>query len=149
MNGDTLLARITPCLEHGKTAFVDFLEEGQVGWGSTEFIVLRPKEPLPPEFSYCLARSEAFRDFAVQAMTGTSGRQRVQTEALAHYVLVAPPAPVAEAFGRAVEPLFVRASKLACESRTLAGLRDALLPKLIRGEIRVKDAESFLKERGL
>jgi type I restriction enzyme S subunit len=149
MNGDTLLARITPCLEHGKTAFVDFLEGGQVGWGSTEFIVLRPKEPLPPEFGYCLARSEAFRDFAVQTMTGTSGRQRVQTEALAHYVLVAPPAPLAEAFVRAVEPLFVRAGKLACESRTLAGLRDALLPKLIRGEIRVKDAESFLKERGL
>ena len=47
INGDTLLARITPCLENGKTAFVDFLNEGQVGWGSTEYIVLRPKPPLP------------------------------------------------------------------------------------------------------
>ena len=45
-NGDTLLARITPCLENGKTAFVDFLDEGQVGWGSTEFIVLSPKPPF-------------------------------------------------------------------------------------------------------
>src|SRR3990172_12021096 len=42
VNGDTLVARITPCLENGKTAYVDFLEDGQVGWGSTEYIVLRP-----------------------------------------------------------------------------------------------------------
>ena len=39
-NGDTLLARITPCLENGKTAFVQWLHEGTVGWGSTEFIVM-------------------------------------------------------------------------------------------------------------
>jgi hypothetical protein len=51
MNGDTLVARITPCLENGKTAFVDFLKNGQVGWGSTEYIVLRPKLPLPEEFA--------------------------------------------------------------------------------------------------
>ncbi|GIV86364.1 MAG: restriction endonuclease [Chloroflexus sp.] len=149
INGDTLLARITPCLENGKTAFVDFLRNGQVGWGSTEYIVLRPREPLPAEFAYCLARSENFRDFAIQNMTGTSGRQRVQTEAIAHYLLVAPPAPVAEAFGRTVKQLFARATRASCESRTLAALRDALLPKLIRGEIRVKDAEKFLQERGL
>ncbi|HWQ40383.1 MAG TPA: restriction endonuclease subunit S [Burkholderiales bacterium] len=62
INGDTLVARITPCLENGKTAFVDFLQDGQVGWGSTEYIVLRPKPPLPEEFAYCLARSEAFRE---------------------------------------------------------------------------------------
>jgi type I restriction enzyme S subunit len=51
INGDTLLARITPCLENGKTAYVDFLEDRQIGWGSTEFIVLRPKFPLPEEFA--------------------------------------------------------------------------------------------------
>lgn len=56
-NGDTLLARITPCLENGKTGFVDFLQDGQVGWGSTEYIVLAPNPPLPPEFGYLLARS--------------------------------------------------------------------------------------------
>ena len=49
VNGDVLLARITPCLENGKTAFVDFLDDGQVGWGSTEYIVFRSKPPLPPE----------------------------------------------------------------------------------------------------
>ena len=56
VNGDTLLARITPCLENGKTAYVDFLPNGSIGWGSTEYIVMRPKPPIPNEFAYCLAR---------------------------------------------------------------------------------------------
>jgi type I restriction enzyme S subunit len=99
MNGDTLLARITPCLENGKTAFVDFLAPNEVGWGSMEFIVLRPKPPLPAEFGYCLARDPDFREFAIQSMTGTSGRQRVQPEALARYLLVVPSDGVAKAFG--------------------------------------------------
>jgi type I restriction enzyme S subunit len=61
--------------------------EGEVGWGSTEYIVLHPKPPLPPEFGYCIARSEPFRDFAIQSMTGASGRQRVPAESLAHFRL--------------------------------------------------------------
>jgi len=149
MNGDTLIARITPCLENGKTAFVDFLMDGQVGWGSTEYIALRPKPPLPAEFAYCLARSDGFRDFAIQSMTGSSGRQRVPAESLAHLRLVDADRSVTELFGRLVQPLFARAGAATRESRTLAALRDALLPKLIRGEIRLKDAERFLKEGGI
>ncbi|HMM44142.1 MAG TPA: restriction endonuclease subunit S [Candidatus Macondimonas sp.] len=139
VNGDTLLARITPCLENGKTAFVDFLKDGQVGWGSTEYIVLRPKPPLPEEFAYCLARNDEFREFAIQSMTGSSGRQRVPAESLSHYLLAVPPENVAKQFGAAVKPLFARASAAARESRTLAALRDTLLPKLISGELRVRD----------
>jgi type I restriction enzyme S subunit len=138
VNGDTLVARITPCLENGKTAYVDFLKAGQVGWGSTEYIVLRPKEPLPAEFAYCLARSESFRDFAIQSMTGSSGRQRVPAASLDHILLPASPEPIARTFGRAVAPLFARASKTATESRTLAALRDTLLPKLISGELQLR-----------
>jgi type I restriction enzyme, S subunit len=141
MNGDTLVARITPCLENGKTAFVDFLADDQVGWGSTEYIVLRSKPPLPEEFAYCLARSAEFRDFAIQSMTGTSGRQRVPPEALSHYRLVMPPEPVATLFGRMVRPLFAKASHVADESRTLTALRNTVLPKLISGELRLKDLQ--------
>ena len=140
-NGDTLVARITPCLENGKTAFVDFLEENQVGWGSTEYIVLRPKPLLPDEFAYCLARSPEFRDYAIQSMTGSSGRQRVPAESLSYFKLASPSKPVAELFGKLVKPLFDRAGKAAKENRSLAMLRDSLLPKLISGELRV-DAES-------
>ena len=144
VNGDTLVARITPCLENGKTAFVDFLTDGQVGWGSTEYIVLRPKPPLPVELAYCLARSDGFRDFAIQSMTGSSGRQRVPTESLSHFYLPVPPKSIAAAFGQAVAPLFARGSEGDKESRTLAALRDTLLPKLISGELRIKDAEKFM-----
>ena len=56
INGDTLVARITPCLENGKTAYVDFLPEGEIGWGSTEYIVLRGKPPLPTTYTYFLAQ---------------------------------------------------------------------------------------------
>ncbi|MCC7196388.1 MAG: restriction endonuclease subunit S [Gemmatimonadaceae bacterium] len=144
ISGDTLVARITPCLENGKTAFVDFLQDGQVGWGSTEYIVLRPKSPLPEEYAYCLARSAGFREFAILSRTGSSGRQRVPAESLAHFQVAVPPRPIAEAFGRAVKPRFARASAAVRESRTLAALRDALLPKLISGELRIEDAEKFI-----
>ena len=126
--GDTLVARITPCLENGKVAFVDFLKDGQIGWGSTEYIVLRPKQPLPAEFAYCLARSVEFREFAVQSMTGSSGRQRVPAQALGHFRLAVCPEQISDAFGRAVRPLFARAGEAAAEMRTLAALRDTCSP---------------------
>jgi type I restriction enzyme, S subunit len=112
-----------------------------VGWGSTEYIVLRPKAPLPPEFAYCLARSVHFREFAIQSMTGSTGRQRVPAQSLKHYLLPVSPDGIARAFGKFVAPLFARDSRAAGESRTLAALRDTLLPKLISGELRVEDAE--------
>ena len=139
-NGDTLIARITPCLENGKTAYVDFLRDGKIGWGSTEYIVMRPKSPLPSGFAYCLARSTGFREFAIQNMTGTSGRQRVPAKALSQFMLSSPSERVAASFGRVVQPLLARASKAVYESRDLATMRDALLPKLVSGEIRLRDA---------
>ena len=135
-NGDTLIARITPCLENGKTAYVDFLSDGKIGWGSTEYIVMRPKSLLPSGFAYCLARSPGFREFAIQNMTGTSGRQRVPAKALSQFMLSSPSERVAASFGRVVQPLLARASKAVCESRYLAAQRDALLPKLVSGEMR-------------
>ena len=143
-NGDTLLARITPCLENGKTAYVDFLKEDQIGWGSTEYIVLHPKSPLPSEFTYCLARSAGFRGFAIQNMTGTSGRQRVPATAISNYRMTVPNGlGVPQIFGELVKPLFLLASQNADESRALATLRDTLLPKLISGEVRIKAIASL------
>lgn len=82
-NGDTIVARITPCLENGKTAFVDFLDEKEIAFGSTEFIVMRAKEGITiPEYVYYLAISPWFRNKAISLMTGTSGRQRVQIDPL-------------------------------------------------------------------
>ncbi len=136
-NGDTLLARITPCLENGKTAFVDFLEDGQVGWGSTEFIVLRPRPPLPVEFGYYLARGEDLRAHAIQNMTGSSGRQRVPAECFAQYLIAEPPAPIAQRFGESARQLMEMIRANDEQSRALAALRDALLPRLLSGELHV------------
>jgi type I restriction enzyme S subunit len=136
-NGDTLVARITPCLENGKTAFVDFLENSQVGWGSTEFIVLRARPSLPPPFTYLVARTPEFRSHLIQNMSGTSGRQRAPAECLDSYPMAWPTADVAMRFGSTVEPWFNLMRKADAESGTLAQLRDALLPKLLSGEIRV------------
>lgn len=137
INGDTLVARITPCLENGKTAYIDFLDDGEVAWGSTEYIVLRPKSPLPGIYAYCLARTSEFRDFAIQNMTGTSGRQRVAASALEHYYVAVPDEVTATAFGDVALPLFkyIRAGKT--ESSKLATLRDYLLPRLLSGAVRV------------
>ncbi len=138
VNGDTLVARITPCLENGKTAYIDFLKDGVVGWGSTEYIVLKPIAPFPDEFAYYLARSTRFREFAIQNMTGTSGRQRVPTKALSEFLLPAPPRLIAVNFGKIARPLLSRVSATARESNMLATLRDALLPRLVFGKLRVE-----------
>ncbi|MDO8436561.1 MAG: restriction endonuclease subunit S [Nitrosomonadaceae bacterium] len=136
-NGDTLLARITPCLENGKSAFVDFLENGQVGWGSTEYIVFSPKLPLTPEFGYYLARSDALRLHAIQNMTGTSGRQRVPSECFTQFQLAVPPEKIAQLFGEITKPWMTRIHANIVQSRTLATLRDALLPKMLSGELSI------------
>ena len=149
-NGDTLLARITPCLENGKTAFVQCLPDDAVGWGSTEYIVMRSKASVPPEFGYLLARDAAFREQAIRSMTGTSGRQRVQADSVAAFKIAAPTnEAVWNAFSRVVAPAFKSIKANAEAIATLAQLRDTLLPRLISGELRVPDAEAFLKERGL
>ncbi len=139
MNGDTLLARITPCLENGKTAFVDFLNEEEVGWGSTEFIVLRPKNGLPDYFAYLLCRNDDFRNFAIQSMTGTSGRQRVQVDSLARYSLSVPlsDSSIGEQFGSLLNPLVAKIKQNSEETIGLAQIRDILLPRLIAGKLKI------------
>lgn len=91
-NGDTIMARITPCLENGKTAFVDILGKAEVAFGSTEFIVMRAREGISdPQFIYYLATSPWFRNIAIKSMVGSSGRQRVQQSVLDDLVLNVPP----------------------------------------------------------
>lgn len=79
-NGDTIMARITPCLENGKTAKVSVLDEDEVGFGSTEYIVFRAKEGYDSDFIYYLVTSPVIREPAIKSMVGSSGRQRVQTD---------------------------------------------------------------------
>ncbi|MGE4529541.1 MAG: restriction endonuclease subunit S [Rhodospirillaceae bacterium] len=93
--GDTLMARITPCLENGKIARFRPTDAASAGFGSTEFIVIRGRDGLTDnDFAYYLTKWDEFRQFAVSQMAGTSGRQRVPAESLAHFTVAVPPLPV-------------------------------------------------------
>ena len=82
-NQDTIMARITPCLENGKTAQVNVLDNNEIGFGSTEFIVFRAKNGITdPDYIYYLVCSPVIREIAIKSMVGSSGRQRVQTDVL-------------------------------------------------------------------
>ena len=90
-NGDTIMARITPCLENGKTAKVNILEDNEIGFGSTEYIVFRAKQDITDEdFIYYLVCSPLIRDPAIKSMVGSSGRQRVQTDVLRNLEICVP-----------------------------------------------------------
>lgn len=145
-NGDVLVARITPCLENGKTAFVDFLNPHQIAWGSTEYIVLRSKPPLPLEFAYYLARSDDFRGHAIANMTGSSGRQRVPANCLNGYMIVVPEDAAVTAFGRLAGSTMNRVRRNDEQNQTLTMLRDVLLPQLMSGEMRVRQAENLVAQ---
>lgn len=134
INGDALLARITPCLENGKTAYVDFLEEGQVGWGSTEFIVMRAKHGLHPFFSYIIAKYQDFRDFAESCMAGSSGRQRVDINNLMNYEIKIPEKKVIDVFNHSINYMVTKMHNNNDEIYSLTQIRNILSFKLMNNE---------------
>lgn len=133
---DVLLARITPCLENGKTGFASFLDEGEIACGSTEFIVLRG-ERVSPAFTYCLARSYPFRENAIKSMIGSSGRQRVQSSCFDKYIVPLPPESLLMSFDEVANKNFAQVKVLMEQNKKLGQARDLLLPKLMSGEIAV------------
>jgi type I restriction enzyme S subunit len=134
-NGDTLFARITPCLENGKTGFVQFLPDAKsVGFGSTEFIVLRSRT-LTPEFVYLLARSDEFRGIAIKSMSGATGRQRVQEQCFDDFEVIVPPRALLDRFSAVVGPSFRLIYTLHLQTQNLRQTRDLLLPRLLSGQL--------------
>lgn len=138
-NGDVLLARITPCLENGKTAVVDFLDGDQVGFGSTEFIVLRGKAEVQTSFVACLARNPSFRQHCIASMVGSSGRQRVQNACFDNYYITRPrETKILTAFNGLTEPAFRKITHNAQLNRDLSKTRETLIPKFLSGELRLQ-----------
>ena len=135
-NGDTLLARITPCLENGKTAFVSEIDSEEGAVGSTEYIVMRAKG-IAPCMVYLLARTEKFRQSAINSMIGSDGRQRAQVDKLKRLHYLKPTIRVIKLFTKCVEPMF---SQIQIRNKQIVDIkqaRDRLLPKLMSGEIEV------------
>jgi type I restriction enzyme S subunit len=139
-NGDTLFARITPCLENGKTGFVQFLPDASAAaCGSTEFIVLRGKS-VPSEFVYCLARSAEFRHHAIKSMSGATGRQRVQERCFDNFLLAHPSDELLKLFAETVRPSFELTQVLHRRVENLRQARDLLVPRLLSGQLSVEPA---------
>lgn len=88
--GDVLLAKITPCFENGKIGIASNLTNG-IGFGSSEFMVLRPNEILLPEYLYYFLNRQTFRSWASQRMTGAVGHKRVPKELISNLDLPLPP----------------------------------------------------------
>ncbi len=133
-NGDTLLARITPCLENGKTGYVDILPEDEAACGSTEFIVLRGKR-VSSYFVYCLARTERLRGIAIKSMIGSSGRQRVQESCFTEFIVPLAPKPLLDSFDEFAAPAFQQIQRLSGANDRLRKARNLLLPRLMSGEL--------------
>jgi type I restriction enzyme S subunit len=141
-NDDTLFARITPCLENGKTGLVRNLPAPDgVGFGSTEFIVLRGGR-AGAAFTYCLSRLSAFREHARKSMSGATGRQRARTESVADFSIAVPPVnDLFERFEKIAWPMLELVGQIGLAGQRLAASRDLLLPRLISGQLSVTQAE--------
>lgn len=124
INGDTIIARITPCLENGKAAYINILNEGEVAFGSTEYIVFAAKEGYPSSFYYFLIRNSQFVQFALQFMNGSSGRQRVSGEELASFPLKRPSHDQLLAFDRVGNAVLEQMKHYAQEIQSLKQLQD-------------------------
>ena len=138
--GEILFGKLRPYFHKVSVAPVD-------GVCSTDIVVIAPRRPVWTAFVLEHVSSVEFVDYTNAGSTGTK-MPRTSWADMARYELVLPPEPVAETFNTLVQPLIERIISGIHESRTLAALRDTLLPKLIRGEIRVKDAERFVQDLG-
>jgi type I restriction enzyme S subunit len=129
-NNDTLLARITPCLENGKTGFVNYLSEKEIGFGSTEFIVIRAKSFASPYWIYCLCKDSDFRNFAISSMIGSSGRQRVHEAYLLEYKYPKIELSKMTEFHRYAKIIFKQIKILNSQNQKLTELQSLLLSKM-------------------
>jgi len=125
-NGDTLFAKITPCLENGKICQVNGLKNG-VGFGSTEFYVFRGKENVSDnEFVFYLSRWSEVRNFAEMNFDGTSGRQRVPKSSFDSLLLKLPPLPEQKAIASVLSSLDDKIDLLHRQNKTLEAMAETL-----------------------
>ena len=136
-NQDTIMARITPCLENGKVAYINFLNDNEIAFGSTEYIVMTTKDGFMPELLYFLCRDKAFKDYATVNMNGSSGRQRVSGDVIGNYKIVIPPKNIMEPLSNYYKNVMDVIRKNGFENLHLSQLRDTLLPRLMSGEIEI------------
>ena len=130
MNGDVLFARITPCTENGKLALVDFLEDGETGYGSTEFIVLRGSK-VEPLYLYHLCRTRKLRHYAIDRMIGTSGRKRVPKEVFDEIKVPLPSKDEQQKLLNALESIEGQKDNIKTSVKSLIDVRNKYLKSIL------------------
>ena len=140
--GDVLVAKVTPCFENGKGAYLDSLPT-EIGFGSTEFHVLRAKPSIFPQFLYRLTTDIAFRQNGTESMTGAAGQQRVSTDFVANYQipipLLAEQVAIVAFLDRETVKLDSLAAKVHNAIELLKELRTALISAAVTGRIDVRE----------
>ena len=144
-NGDTIVARITPCLENGKTSYIDLLDDNEVGFGSTEYIVLREKLGVTDkQFLYYFSISPTFRDVAIASMTGSSGRQRVQTDVVKQHIFEMPPIEEQKSIASVLSSLDDKIDLLHRQNTTLERMAETLFRQWF-----IEEAQGYWEEKPL
>ncbi|MEM2125996.1 MAG: restriction endonuclease subunit S [Candidatus Methanosuratincola sp.] len=143
-NGAVLISKLNPRFPR---VWLPFDNEGRRSICSTEFLVVTPKRSSGREYLYSLFCSDGFLATFSTLVTGTSSsHQRVRPEDLMSIDLVIPTEDVIDSYSHKISPILSLANHNLSESNTLAEIRDALLPKLLSGELGVKDAEKFVEK---
>ena len=148
-NKDTIMARITPCLENGKIAQVNILDEGEIGFGSTEFLVFRARKGNDANFIYYLVSSPIVREPAIKSMVGSSGRQRVQTGVVKKLRIKVPSLCEQEAIAGILKSLDDKISANNMINHNLQQQAQLLYEHLLDGDItrhRLGDILTLLKD---
>lgn len=136
-NGDVLFAKITPCLENGKTGLVTCLKDNEIGVGSTEFIVMQGAK-VSSFFTYCIARNDLFRQLAINSMNGADGRQRADISFIQNIKWILPDDEILLKFEHITSAIIKQINILHKQNQNLIKQRDYLLPRLMSGKLQVK-----------
>ena len=136
-NGDVLFAKITPCLENGKTGLVTCLKDNEIGVGSTEFIVMQGAK-VSSFFTYCIARNDLFRQLAINSMNGADGRQRADISFIQNIKWILPDDEILLKFEHITSAIIKQINILHKQNQNLIKQRDYLLPRLMSGKVQVK-----------
>jgi type I restriction enzyme S subunit len=141
-DGDVLVAKITPCFENGKGAYVTNLTNG-IGFGSTEFHVIRTEQELSSRFIYYITNSYEFRFRGEANMQGSAGQRRVPTDFLRAYPIALPPIDEQKAICSILDAVSLTIDKLSNKKEVLTHAKQALMQQLLTGKRRVTVGEHF------
>lgn len=150
--GDVIVAKITPCFENGKGAYLDSLPT-KIGFGSTEFHVLRPSSIIRGSYVRLITSSKLFLVNGANMMTGSAGQQRVPTDFIKNYTIPLPPVKeqdlIIKKINESIHALSLVISTAEREISLLREYRTRLVADVVTGKLDVRKAAKDLPEESV